>query len=78
MAHDKEKSCNGCPDRVADPNCHEYCGGFKRRTKRNEKVKAAKRQETEYIAALCEAVDRTQSSESALKLAKKRNERTNK
>ena len=78
MAHDKDKSCDGCPDRVADPNCHDYCKGYKRRVKRNEKVKAAKRKDTEYIAALCEAVDRTQSSESALKLAKKRNEKSKK
>ena len=26
--HDKTKSCHGCPDRVADPNCHGTCKGY--------------------------------------------------
>ena len=26
--HDKRKSCHGCPDRVADPNCHGTCKGY--------------------------------------------------
>ena len=26
--HDKTKSCYGCPDRVADPNCHGTCKGY--------------------------------------------------
>ena len=26
--HDKTKSCHGCPDRVADPNCHSTCEGY--------------------------------------------------
>jgi hypothetical protein len=26
--HDKRKSCHGCPDRVADPNCHGTCQGY--------------------------------------------------
>ena len=26
--HDKTKSCYGCPDRVADPNCHSTCKGY--------------------------------------------------
>ena len=25
---DKTKSCYGCPDRVADPNCHGTCKGY--------------------------------------------------
>ena len=26
--HDKTKSCHGCPDRAADPNCHGTCNGY--------------------------------------------------
>ena len=26
--HDKTKPCHGCPDRVAEPNCHVTCKGY--------------------------------------------------
>ena len=68
MAHDKEKSCNGCPDRVADPNCHDTCGGYKRRVEKNEKVKAAKREMTEFVGAACDAVERSKRLDSSLRM----------
>ena len=41
--HDKTKSCYGCPDRVADPNCHGTCKGYIDRTKQNEIDNAKRR-----------------------------------
>ncbi len=29
--HDKFKSCKDCPDRCADPNCHDTCEGYQKR-----------------------------------------------
>jgi hypothetical protein len=34
--HDKTKSCHGCPDRVADPNCHGTCKGYIERVEQKE------------------------------------------
>ena len=68
MEHDKEKSCDGCPDRVADPNCHDTCGGFKKRTENNEKVKAAKRELTEFVSTACDAVERSKRLDSSLRM----------
>lgn len=34
--HDKTKSCYGCPDRVADPNCHGTCKGYIGRVEQKE------------------------------------------
>ncbi len=40
---DKTKSCYGCPDRVADPNCHGTCKGYIDRAKQNEIDNAKRR-----------------------------------
>lgn len=49
--HDKTKSCHGCPDRVADPNCHGTCKGYIDRVaeskQKSDMIRAAK--EREYI-----------------------------
>ena len=30
--HDKFETCKGCPDRCADPNWHDTCEGYQKRT----------------------------------------------
>lgn len=32
--HNKFHTCQGCPDRSIDPNCHNECEGYKYRAKR--------------------------------------------
>ena len=32
MEHNKFKSCKDCPDRCAEPNCHDTCEGYIHRT----------------------------------------------
>lgn len=36
---DKEKSCNGCPDRVVEPNCHMTCEGYLKRVAKRQLIK---------------------------------------
>lgn len=75
MEHDKEKSCDGCPDRVADPNCHDTCKYHIRRQEKNEKKKAARREELDYVGATCDAVKRTKSTRSPKSLARRKHDR---
>lgn len=35
-------TCENCPDRSIEPNCHETCEGYKYRTERIEKAKKNK------------------------------------
>lgn len=72
MEHDKYKSCKGCPDRVTEPNCHEDCAGYKARQEQNEKKKAAQREDTDYMAAVCGAVERTKKSRSSKELMRRK------
>ena len=39
---DKEKSCQGCPDRTVEPNCHMTCGGYLKRAEKSSKKKDLK------------------------------------
>lgn len=41
--HDKTKSCQGCPDRVAEPRCHMTCEGYKARQSETERRNAEQR-----------------------------------
>ena len=43
--HDKTKSCHGCPDRVADPNCHSTCEGYIDRAEESRRKSALIRAE---------------------------------
>lgn len=36
---DKEKSCQGCPDRTVEPNCHMTCEGYLKRVEKNKRIK---------------------------------------
>ena len=49
--HNKFVSCKHCPDRCADPNCHETCEGYKYRTERIKKTNKKKKHDTytEYM-----------------------------
>ena len=49
--HDKTKSCHGCPDRVADPNCHSTREGYIDRAAASKRKSAMIRAEKakEYI-----------------------------
>ena len=46
--HDKDKSCEDCPDRSVEPDCHMDCKGYKKRQKRQEKINKARRIENDY------------------------------
>ena len=48
--HDKTKSCHGCPDRVADPNCHGTCKGYIDRAAASKRKSAMIRDEKERSA----------------------------
>lgn len=63
MEFDKHKSCKGCPDRATEPNCHDNCTGYKARQELNEKKKAAQRENTAFVSATCDAVERTKNAE---------------
>lgn len=76
MEHDKYKSCERCPHRCADPNCHETCEGYKTRQAKAEKVRAAIRETTEYISVTCDAVERTRTKKSSRTLLRRRNEKS--
>ena len=45
MAHDKFKTCAGCPDRVADPRCHDSCKGYKARQDKQAKINAERKKD---------------------------------
>ena len=51
--HDKFKSCKGCPDRVAIPNCHSTCEGYLARRKEmdetNKEIHKARNEESDMI-----------------------------
>lgn len=69
MEFDKRKSCQGCPDRTIEPNCHDTCeDGYKWRIKQNEKRKAARRAEAEILGAACDAVERSKRLDSSLRM----------
>jgi hypothetical protein len=59
MTHDKYKTCEGCPDRVSDPRCHDTCEGNKYRQAQREKIKAEKRKNKEFNEAKKTAIDYT-------------------
>lgn len=40
--YDKKKSCKNCPDRCADPNCHDTCKEYIDRTAEWHSQKAEK------------------------------------
>lgn len=42
MEFDKSKTCKGCPDRVADPNCHTTCSGYLTRVEKMKELKQGK------------------------------------
>lgn len=44
----KEESCEGCPDRCPDPNCHDTCRGYKIRQQKKEKENAERRKDAEF------------------------------
>ena len=43
--HDHYRTCHGCPDRVADPNCHGTCKGYIDRAEESKEKNAAIRAE---------------------------------
>lgn len=46
--HNKFKSCKGCPDRRAAPNCHTTCRGYLYRQERQKEVREKKNAEGEF------------------------------
>lgn len=47
--HNKFVSCQDCPDRCIDPNCHNTCRGYMFRAEEREKIIARKRKERDYF-----------------------------
>lgn len=45
---DKYKSCENCPDRTVEPNCHTTCEGYLFRCEQNRKKKERKKEDTEF------------------------------
>lgn len=45
--HNKFKTCKGCPDRTAAPNCHTTCRGYIYRQKRQKELQIKKRIESQ-------------------------------
>lgn len=43
---DKFKTCQNCPDRCIEPNCHTTCEGYLARKKMYEKISEARRNRT--------------------------------
>ena len=41
--YDKAKSCNNCPDRTIEPNCHMTCEHHLKRSERNEIIRKARK-----------------------------------
>lgn len=46
--HNKFNTCYGCPDRTAEPNCHETCRGYLYRQAEGEKQKKERHKDFQY------------------------------
>lgn len=46
--HNKFESCENCPDRSIEPNCHNTCRGYLFRVEKNTKLKESKRKDFDY------------------------------
>ena len=58
--HDKFETCQDCPDRTIEPNCHEDCDGYKYRQLIKAKENAARRKDAEFRDAKIRAEFDTQ------------------
>ena len=47
--HNKFDTCYGCPDRSADPNCHDTCRGYLYRQAEGERQNEQRRESYEYF-----------------------------
>ena len=59
MEHDKYKECLGCPDRVADPNCHDTCPGNIARMEEKARENAERRKDIEFNSCKIDLIYRT-------------------
>lgn len=55
----KLKRCYKCPDRCADPNCHDTCKRHQEEKEENERIKAERRKDTEFKDAKIRAEQNT-------------------
>ena len=46
--HNKFKTCEGCPDRCAEPNCHTTCRGYLYRKAERAKQNKERRKNFDY------------------------------
>lgn len=44
----KFESCEGCPDRTIEPNCHITCEGYIFRLEKSERLKKLRRKDFDY------------------------------
>ena len=45
----KEVTCEECPDRSIEPNCHNTCSGYLLRKEKKEKIRKVKAKDIDYI-----------------------------
>lgn len=56
--HNKFDTCDGCPDRTIDPNCHDTCRGNLYRVAEREKEKKERRKDFDYYDYKSEVVQK--------------------
>lgn len=44
----KFESCEGCPDRTIEPNCHITCEGYIFRLEKSERLKKLRKKDFDY------------------------------
>ena len=56
--HNKFESCDGCPDRTIEPNCHDTCRGNLYRVAEREKERKERRKDFDYYSYRKEAIQK--------------------
>lgn len=46
--HNKFVSCEDCPDRCINPNCHSVCRGYIFRSQKRQKINNTRKKEGDY------------------------------
>lgn len=47
--YNKFETCEDCPDRSIEPNCHNTCRGYLYRQEQKEKIRKEKAKDSDYI-----------------------------
>ena len=68
----KFKKCYKCPDRCADPNCHEKCSYYLEDKEAKEKENAERRKDVEFLDAKIRAEENTMKKIKTGQLSKRK------